>query len=272
MNQIETIKIEDLLTEAGFDTEEARQRAREVLIEQKLTTSRKERMALYKKPKAFEVLKFNLARICSSVCQGLLEIECEAVFVGTSNCEVCAGSNTTRAAKIFNCELESRGIRKVVIVGGTPQQIVEIKKLCNKEEVEFRFVKGLTPSHTIKEADKNRYWADLILVWVPSEIKHRTTTKYTGERAVTQTILIQRRGVEALFQETVQYLRERENVTADRFSGAEGEKNRRFEQWQQSQGKEIVVQGKLNCRMCGASFDQPNGTRCPGCGRHNTFN
>ena len=52
----------------------------------------------------------------------------------------------------------------------------------------------------------NKNWADLVLVWVPSEIKHRITTKYTQTRYNATTILIQRRGVEALFQETVGYL------------------------------------------------------------------
>lgn len=71
--------------------------------------------------------------------------------------------------------------------------------------LEIRFVKGTSPSHTAKDAENNKSWADMVLVWVPSEVKHKVTSKYIEGEEGLVTILVQRRGVGALFQETVEF-------------------------------------------------------------------
>jgi len=206
------INIEEFLRALGFDTPAALRRARAELEARKLTNPRKQAFVAEKRERVKAALAESLARGCSDACAAELARRDrrprEDVRVTRAGCEVCAGSNNRAAAARCLAALRRRGIANVVIVGGTPTQRNDMRQIFAGTGVDIRFVDGTLTSHGAKEAERNKLWAQLIVVWAPTPLRHAVSDRYTEERYPgLKVVQVHRRGIEALCTEVVRALR-----------------------------------------------------------------
>ncbi|WP_224245924.1 hypothetical protein [Hyalangium gracile] len=122
-------------------------------------------------------------------------------------CESCGGSNNRRAVTDFLEACQRKGVRRVVIVGGSPAVREELEDQL-AGHVELRMVDG-TERHTGEKARHNLEWADLVLVWGATELHHKVSAHYTGGPPATsrKVIHVTRRGVAALLAEAITHLK-----------------------------------------------------------------
>ena len=128
----------------------------------------------------------------------------EAVTVSAPSCEICGGSNNRRAAIECLRTLRRRRIQRVVIVGGTANLRQEIDRLFAAGDLEVRWVDGTRASHSSKDALADRRWAQLVVIWGPTPLRHAVSDLYTEEPPPDLRIVtVPRRGIEALCAEIV---------------------------------------------------------------------
>ena len=208
----DVVPIEQLLAAAGFDRPEALARAREVLEARHLTRAGKQAIASSKIPAVEAALSETLIRICSDACLRLdregPDRAREPVRVSPAGCEVCLGSNNRRAAIECIRALQRKRITRVVIVGGTGTLQQEIDDLLGGEGIEFRFVDGTATSYSARAGEANARWAQLIIIWASTPLKHAVSDHYNRDRAPHARVLtVSRRGIEALCGEIVKSYR-----------------------------------------------------------------
>jgi hypothetical protein len=118
------VLIAEFLRDEGFDTPSAAERARSVLEAGGFTRTGKRAFVASKVEPAHAALSGRLIRVCGEACRAVDRDgpgrAREAVIVTHPSCEVCGGSNNRRAAIAAIRALERRGIRRVVVVGGSP--------------------------------------------------------------------------------------------------------------------------------------------------------
>src|SRR6185503_8891791 len=136
------------LAAQGFDLPEGRARAREALESAGLTRAGKTRMSAAKEDRA----------------RGLLDAHRTA-------CASCGGSDNRRAQEALVSACQRAGIRRLVIVGGSPSVREELRDGLS-QRLELRLVDG-TERRTLGQARLDLEWADLVLLWGGSELDHR---------------------------------------------------------------------------------------------------
>lgn len=202
------VNIDQMLRERGFDTPAASARARAVLEAAALTNRRKQAIATYKVPTAAALLSTALARVCAGACARRRGDGRERVIVSPASCELCRGSNNQRAALDATAVLAKHGVRKVLIVGGADSQIDDAGRLLTADGAELRFVDGTKKSHTKKTAISNMGWADLLVIWAPTPLRHSVSNLYSNEQPEhLRVVSVPRRGIEALCKEIVETYR-----------------------------------------------------------------
>jgi hypothetical protein len=203
------VNIDDFLRSEGFDSEEALHEGRVALERHKLTRSGKQAFVAEKLPRARAVLAKSLMRTCAG-CRRLVVQQPGRLYVQVSpaHCELCSGSNNRRAVARCLQAMTKGGIARVVIVGGTPAQHHDVRELFGGSKMQLRFIDGTRASHSQKDAEHNKRWADLIVVWGPTPLRHAVSELYTEQRyAGLKVVQVPRRGIEALCDEVVKALR-----------------------------------------------------------------
>ncbi len=199
----DAINISQFLRERGFDTPPALLRARATLEGHGLTHGGKQAFAVEKTEQAEQLLAAALLRICGDACLRIDRAGAgrarEAVLVSPPSCEICGGSNNRRAAIASMRLLLKRGISRIVVVGGTDTQQHEMQDLLAGSGLDIRYIDGTKTSHTAKDALANTRWAQLVVIWAPTPLKHAVSNLYTQERQPgVRVISVSRRGIEAL--------------------------------------------------------------------------
>lgn len=204
----DAVNIDQFLRARGFESPEARRRAREVLERAGLTHAAKQAFVASKLDTADRLLTGTFVRACGDACVKLDRAGAgrarEVVRVPSPFCEICGGSNIRRA--VIECVrvLRRRSISRVVVVGGSPNQLVEMRELFAGTGVDIRYVDGTQAQHTAKDALANRRWAQLIIIWGPTPLRHAISDLYTsGPMPDMRIVKITRRSIEALCQEVV---------------------------------------------------------------------
>jgi hypothetical protein len=202
----DAINIDQFLRAQGFDSAEAQRRGREALERGGLTRAGKEAFVASKRAAAERLLSAAFLRACSDACRRIdREGEGRAremITVAKPSCEVCRGSNNVRAAISCVRVLRRKGIERVVLVGGTPNQHAEMKEFFGGTGVELRYVDGTQAGHSAKDALANRRWAQLIIVWGPTPLRHAVSDLYSSDPPPNLRIVnVSRRGIEALCSE-----------------------------------------------------------------------
>jgi hypothetical protein len=203
------VNIDDFLRDEGFDTAEALHEGRVALERHKLTRPGKQAFVSEKLPRARAVLAASLVRTCAGCRPSARGVPGRlAVEVSATHCQLCAGSNNRRAVTRCIDAMAKRGIGRVVIVGGTPVQQHDVRQLFGASGVALRFIDGTRASHSQKDAEHNKRWADLIVVWAPTPLRHAVSELYTEQRYEgLKVVQVPRRGIEALCDEVVRALR-----------------------------------------------------------------
>lgn len=205
------INTERFLHEQGFDRSGAASQARAVLEAGGLTRAGKQAFAATKRDRAQRLLASALLRVCGDAC---LRIDRagdaparEAVRVSKDGCEVCGGSNDRRAVLACRQALRRRVVRRIVVVGGTGPQQRRLRDLLRDGGLAVRYVDGTKASHSAKDAVANTRWAQLIVIWGATPLRHAVSDLYTAEPPPhLRVVSVQRRGIEALCAEVVRSL------------------------------------------------------------------
>ena len=198
------------LGEQGYGFPEAQVAARAALEEAGLTRPGKLRMSDEKIPRAKEALQGRFILHC-----GARECAAFAAAAGgrqglqassKAACERCGGSDNARAGTEFQEACARRGVRRVVVVGGSPAVREELEAKLGGA-LELRLIDG-TERRTSDRARGDLEWADLVLVWGGSELHHKVSTLYTSAAPPLRrkVVLAARRGVAALLAEAVEHL------------------------------------------------------------------
>jgi hypothetical protein len=202
----DAINLDKLLREEGFDTDEAIAAAKQALVAAKLTRPGKEGIAADKRPAVRQALSEAFFRTCGHA-------DCEAmspqagrtdqalVRVQLASCQVCGGSSNRRAAQSAAECLRSRGIQRVLVVGGTPTLHGELSALFAGSGLQFTYVDGTASVYTSKDAANHLRWAQVAVVWGSTPLPHKVSKLYTDDPpASVRVIQISRRGIEAVCQ------------------------------------------------------------------------
>ncbi len=171
-----------------------------------ITNPRKTRLSFTKVERARAVIDARLARLCH-VCEGRVGLDGrERVRVRAHACAACGGSRSGRALDDLSVVCEAAGLRRLVVVGGSPDTRRELSALNGR--LELRLVDG-TERRTRSQADRDLAWADLVVVCGGTELAHKVSTLYTRAKTATPVTSASRRGVEAIAGAVVEHVARR---------------------------------------------------------------
>lgn len=201
--------IDAFLRDAGFVTDASRAAARRALEEAGVTNPRKKAMAVEKLARARAALEQRILRLCGDDrCRELTAGDGrQPVEVDRSACAVCGGSNNRRALRAMVAACRRSGVRRLLVVGGTSSQDVEMREHLGGAELEVRFVSGLQKLPNRAAAERDCAWADCVVVWAPSPLPHKVSDLYGRDVCVApRNVTVHRRGIEGLADEVSRHL------------------------------------------------------------------
>jgi len=172
-----------------------------------MTRAGKQALAVSKLGPAREAIDAVFARLCSRCASSRPPDGREVVVVLAPSCSYCGGSANAGALRELAEECAQRGVRRLVVVGGSPAVRQEMMGLGSA--LELRLIEG-TERRTKAEAAGDVEWADVIVVCGASELNHKVSNLYTRDpRARKRLAVSSRRGVEAIAGAVVEHLRRR---------------------------------------------------------------
>lgn len=200
------VEIEAWLGALGFGAT-TRGVARAALEAAELTRPGKTRMSVEKSERAAEVLRGHFALHCHAAdCIAFAQHSGRQPIASETKqtCERCGGSENARAAK----DLTEAGIRRLVVVGGTPATREELERLLGKQ-IELRLVDG-TQHRASDRAKADLEWADRVLLWGATELHHKVSKQYADVTATRHKVVhVPRRGIAQLLAGAVESMRRR---------------------------------------------------------------
>jgi hypothetical protein len=176
------LPIAKLLAELGYRTDAAQAAARAALEQADITRAGKERIAVYKRGDAEAVLQARVALLCPACVEAGLGADVpDPVIAGTGDrCRVCEGSANRRGAIAFAGACTRAGLRRVIVVGGSPDIRRELPQLLG-DRLEQRELDG----------------ADLVVLLGSTELNHTVSATWAGPK----TVATQTRGIGAFLLE-----------------------------------------------------------------------
>jgi len=199
------VAIDDFLGSLGLSGSDA-ERARALLEADGITNPRKTRLSAAKLERAREAIDARLARFCASCAARTDAGGRDVLRVPPGACTRCGGSRNERALAEMAEACAAAGLRRLVVVGGSPDVRRELGAVGGA--LELRLVDG-TARRTRGEAQGDLAWADLVVVCGSSELGHKVSTLYTRDRGSTPVVTSARRGVEAIAGAVVEHARRR---------------------------------------------------------------
>jgi predicted metal-dependent phosphoesterase TrpH len=215
MAREEALEIGELLVELGYGHRKASKAARAALCDAGLTHPGKSAISSAKREMVAEALRARFVLLCG-------QKECRSEYKDRSrggealagrkvlpslearHCEVCGGSNNARSAQRMLRLLEAQGIRRIIVVGGSPASREELLALM-KGKVSLRLVSG-TDRRTREEAQRDLEWAELVVVWGATQLDHKVSNLYARHGpGGAPVILVRRRGIAALSDEITRH-------------------------------------------------------------------
>lgn len=192
------VPIDGLLAELGFRGTAARQAARAAIEAAGLTNARKQNIASSKVPAVTALLAERFVVVCARAsCRAAVAHEAREVIDAEqpADCDLCGGQQNRAEVDRAVAALSARGLRRLVVVGGSPSTHEELRALVGAR-LELRLVSG-TDRRTGREARADLAWADLVVVWGGTELDHKVSKLYTDEKSA-RVVTCSRRGIAAL--------------------------------------------------------------------------
>lgn len=106
------------------------------------------------------------------------------------HCAICGGSASAAAVEEMVQACARGGVRRVCIVGGSPEYRHQLKALV-AGRLELRLIDG-TVSRTQKQASADIQWAAIVILWGGTQLDHKVSNLYTSAR----TVAVQRRSIQ----------------------------------------------------------------------------
>ena len=202
------VTISEFLAGLGIVGDEALAAAREAIEQAGLTNPRKVRIAGRKRGAALAAISARYAPCCGrGSCVALLRAQPRPLLSATAQlCEACRGSANRAALERMGEALLGSGVRRVLVVGGSPGVRTELQSLAA----------GLTARVTLVDATKrmtgNRAKAlvdshDLVVIWASTELPHKVSNLFNIDAS--KTLTVPRRGIEALAEAVTRRVRGR---------------------------------------------------------------
>jgi len=199
--------IAELLGSLGFGSGADLGRARAHLEAEGLTHAGKKRISDEKAPRVKAALGSRFAVLCGTrACIEAAARGRELVLAQPATlCEHCGGSDNRKAFLRLESLAARRGVEKLVVVGGSPAVREELRAGA-PEQWKLRLVDG-TARRTLRDAQADLEWADLVLIWGGSELDHKVSKLYTEGLAHRRKVVqLARRGVAALLHAAADHL------------------------------------------------------------------
>lgn len=199
-----------LLRELGYGRAKALKAARAALLDAGLTRQGKRSISSEKRDRVAAALAERFILVCDDPpCRAELDerLPKDGVLPGarvlTASdarfCIICQGSDNARAVGRMVRLLRLRGMGRLLVVGGSPVSRSELVRLVGGG-VEIRTVSG-TDRRTLEEAQRDRAWADVLIIWGSTQLDHRVSDLYTARTGRARVITASRRGIAALADE-----------------------------------------------------------------------
>jgi hypothetical protein len=197
------VALTDYLNSLGLAPADA-DRARALLEADGITNPRKTRISAAKLERATTAIDARFARFCAACAERTDAEGREVVTVPAAACARYGGSRNSRALTELVEAFAGAGLRRLVVVGGSPDVRRELDVL--QGPLELRLVDG-TARRTRAEAERDLEWADLVVVAGSSELAHKVSNLYTRSDSATPVVTAARRGVEAIAGAAVEHVR-----------------------------------------------------------------
>jgi hypothetical protein len=204
------VEIDGWLEGQGYGAGTARLAARTVLEEAQLTRQGKRRMSTQKLERASAELLAHFSLHCSSPpCATAARASGRTPLPASTKalCPHCGGSDNARAARDLLAACAGAGIRRVLVVGGSPSVREELRAALGTA-LELRTVDG-TERRTQERARGDLEWAHLVVLWGATELDHKVSGHYAHPPAEQRGKLVHvaRRGIAALAAAAVEHIR-----------------------------------------------------------------
>jgi hypothetical protein len=192
--------IDEVLNDLGFVGENARL-ARAALEDAKLTNPRKKRISVAKLEAIKSVLDERFLLLCARAsCRAAAPANGRVVLDAArpTACRACSGSANASEIERAIAALTERGLRRIVVVGGSPSTREELEGLV-ADRLELRLVSG-TERRTARDAKADLGWADVVVIWGATELDHKVSKLYTDDASSSSSRVVTcpRRGIAAL--------------------------------------------------------------------------
>jgi len=204
------VEIDGWLEGQGYGAGPARLAARTALEEAQLTRHGKRRMSAQKLERAGAELLARFSLHCSSpACTEAAHASGRAPLPASMKglCPHCGGSDNTRASRELLAACAAAGIRRVLVVGGSPSVREELHAVLGTA-LELRTVDG-TERRTQERARGDLEWAHLVVLWGATELDHKVSGHYAhppaGQRE--KLVHVARRGIAALAAAAIEHIR-----------------------------------------------------------------
>lgn len=205
------VAIETFLEQCGFEDDLTKAQAWLILEQAGIVQPGTRIMDRRRVGQARQAIAEKLIKICSPECalvaSRLGVCAKVAVVVRPNNCDICFGSNNRRAGLMTQACLQGAGISKVLIVGGRENNHQQARELFGHEGLELRFVHGHCHAHLQRDADIDKKWADLVVIWGSMPLDHSLSIQYTsGESLGKGIVATHKPGVVTLCYEIIRNL------------------------------------------------------------------
>lgn len=195
--------IATVLAELGFVEAPERAAALGVLQRGGLTRPGKRAITTTKLPQIRELLDTTFALSCTA-CAPTVRMarpRAQLLVVTDERCENCEGSDNRAAALRFSAACRG-SVRHVVVVGGSPGTRQALRHQLGG--IQLRLIDG-TRSLSATRARQLLHWADLVLVWGPTQLDHGVSTLFTSAKS-RKVVSAARRGVGGLLDAGTNHL------------------------------------------------------------------
>lgn len=202
------IAIDDFLAELGLGDATAVRQARAVLEAAGVTRAGKSFLHRSKMERARRALDGALVRTCSGCCRVAEDSGLPGVLVGHLHCTICRGSRVRSSAAALRLELAQQGIRRILVVGGTPEGQTHLQAELAVVGIKLQVVDGTrTPGND--RARRMRAAADVVVIWGGTPLDHTVSGHFIDPSDRSRTVIVPRGGPQSVLRALAEHLRRR---------------------------------------------------------------
>jgi hypothetical protein len=203
------VAIDDFLAGRGLVDGMATRQARAVLEGAGLTRRGKSYLHRSKVERAAAAIDAALVRACAA-CTNTTGSDSgrPRVLVEQPGCTICRGSRIRSTAVGLRAGLEEHGIRRILVVGGSPEGQAHLRAELAGPGIELQLVDG-TRTPGSERARRMREAADVVVIWGGTPLDHTVSERFIDPSDRSRTITIPRGGPQSVLRALAEHLRRR---------------------------------------------------------------